>query len=368
MRRRQVWAQNIFGFSFSALYAVNMLIHIAIWKTPFWDILANMVWPAATVGSLYYLGWERKMCFMKSVRWPVLWNALTVVSATVLCWFFHDEDDIGLVTSMLPVFVLCWVPYLYDRNVGHAMAAVVITGLLLIVLSSLLPYNTAAIVVIAITTIGILWAFPSLDWRYCLTDETSEGEGLRRKRLIASLAFLTILFVMANTPLLKDAFELAAMGRPSLGSSAYWNDQCQLVFFRANWVGAARMEFGPNSFRDRAFTAILAHYGWLAFGCVMILVVMILLSGGYLAAKRFHIQKFYIVGSYSLMALQIIGSLITCCGYDSLLFAEVTPLMSDQFLTNTAFLLTCAIVLPPKQKRIREDEDIWARLLSIPLS
>jgi hypothetical protein len=220
-----------------------------------------------------------------------------------------------------------------------------------VVTLSFLEYNISGILVVVVTTVALLWAFRSISWVY-------DAQNLTRKCTIATAVFLiavTALVIFA--PPIRENLKLVTLGgRPSLGSSAYENSQCTLLFEQANLLGLADIEIYPYSFFNRTFAAMLANYGWIPYILFVLTATTMLLSGGYLTMKQFGIQKFYVVGAYCIFAMQVIGCFVTSCGWDRLLFPEMMPLMTNDPLLNVVYLLCCSLIVQVKQIPIEDDE------------
>lgn len=345
-------ANIIFLISAGLLYLLNVVLHIFLWQTSFNEIVVNMVLPLLSIVALWYMGWQMKLCpFMhKRVRHPIVWNTVLAMLTVGICIFFHDNMQIDPVPAIVPVYMLSSIPYIYgsSKEPSVAMTAIGCTSLFFVVTLSFLEYNSALFVII-VATVALIWAFRSMDWVY-------DAENLTCKCAIATAVFLIVFAMIAIfTPHIRENFTLVDLGgRPSLGSAHYENQQCMRLFQKAKLLGAAEMEVYRYSFYDRPFAAVLANYGWIPYVLFLVAALSMLISGGYITKKRYHIQKFYLVGAYCL-ALQMIGCFAGSCGWDMLLFPEMMPLMGDEMLINSTYLLCCSLILPVKQISISKE-------------
>lgn len=357
--KRTKVANTIFLISASLIYLLNVLMHVFLWKTAWDDIVVNIVLPLASTVALWCISGQMKFCpFMqKRVHHPIAWNIGLAMATVLICMFFHDDMQINPVPAILPVYMLSSIPYLYGgtKEPAVAITAISCTSLFFVATLSFLEYNISALFVIIVATVALFWAFRSMVWVY-------DAENLTRKCAIATAAFLLAVTMFAIfAPPIKENFALAAMGgRPSLGSSHYENQQCVLLFQKANFFGAADMEIYRYSFYDRPFAAVLANYGWISYILFALTALMMLLCGGYLAKRRFHIQKFYIITAYCLIACQVIGSFVTSCGWDRLLFPETMPLMGNDLLLNGTYLFLCSLIVQVKQVTMEDDQEEFA--------
>lgn len=357
--KRMGAANTLFIISAGLIYLLNVLMHIFLWRTSLDDIVVSIVLPLASTVALWYMSWQLKFCpFMhKRVRHPIGWNIVLAMLTVGICMCFHDDMEINPVLAILPVYMLSSIPYIYgsSKEPAVAMTAIGCTSLFFVATLSFLEYNISALFVIIVATVALFWAFRSMDWVY-------DAENMTRKCAGATAVFLLAVAMIAifASPIGENLVLVALGGRPSLGSSHYENQQCMRLFQKANLLSAADMEIYRYSFYERPFAAVLANYGWIPYVLFLAAALTVLVSGGYITKKRFHIQKFYLVGAYCLLALQMIGCFASSCGLDMLLFPETMPLMGNDLLLNGTYLFFCSLIVRVKQVTMEDDKEEFA--------
>jgi len=360
-RRRK--AHTIACFTFVAaigvLYLTNILMRALVYHDSLWELLRDFAAPIVIVSVIYAVDWKynfstKLICdYLPSV-------SMTALCAPVIAFFLAvvsydpNNDSIDINISFLAMLSMCTAPYAL-RNVQRACCAIVSEAILFVLLAVQLGNNVAAMVSIISVAATLLVCLPKLKWF------NGDEEYVRIKTFVALLILffgvMTILLIESTGVI--DSIVICSFGRPGLGSSRTINAECFAMLKNARIMGSASCNYPmDNIFSNRVYTHILGLSGWLGVFPVIIATVLMITSGIYVSRRSIRVQHYVAVSSLTIIIVQSVAYVLMCCGWDELLFPELSPFLDGGIYTNTVFLLMAACILPPKQKRLLSEEEI----------
>ena len=65
----------------------------------------------------------------------------------------------------------------------------------------------------------------------------------------------------------------------------------------------------------------------------------------------------YVVAALALLASQMVGYIIKCCGFEGFQTPRIMPLMINDTVTNLVYLVMVALILPPQFSLISDPDD-----------
>ena len=139
----------------------------------------------------------------------------------------------------------------------------------------------------------------------------------------------------------------------------YVNDFCAGLFEEARLFGSVELKYGIDPYYKWNLAGVLARWGYVAWGTILAVCALMLITGGILVTYRIQ-HRFYAVGAYVLLAVQMVGHIVSCCGYEGFRTPRVMPLMADTLITNLGYLVMAVLILPPQLMNLfkpTEDEE-----------
>ena len=65
----------------------------------------------------------------------------------------------------------------------------------------------------------------------------------------------------------------------------------------------------------------------------------------------------YVVAALALLASQMVGYIIKCCGFEGFQTPRIMPLMINDTVTNLVYLVMVVLILPPQFSLISDPDD-----------
>lgn len=353
MKRRQnrrSIACYVFLAAIGILYITNFTMDAFVYHADALDFLVDFVLPMLAVIGIYVM--EARSHFLSRLLYThipkvkLLAVCAPVVAVLISCLVYSPyADAVDFTITVLAIAAMCIAPYAL-RNIQHACLAITVEALGFVVIAANLGNNSAAMVTIAVAALVLIFCLPKLDWLMGKEDHLYAKATVAAVTLISGLG---LLFLTEGSGVAK-AFLTSAAGRPGLGSSAFVNQQCANLLTRANFVGAAPLEGAADGlFANRVLSCLLAQGGWLAVLPVLLALVLLITSGIYLCCRNNDTHYYVQVSSLTVMAVQAVGYILMCAGWDKLLFPEFCPLLDGGLCVNTLFLLMAVCILPPRR-------------------
>lgn len=364
-RHRNTHAIACYTFiaAIGVLYLTNFVMRAFVYHDTFWELLRDFAAPLAIVSVIYAVDWT------KNYSTKFICNQLPAVSMTAICApiiaafysvisYKPHNDTIDINISLFAMLSMCTAPYAF-KNVQKACYAIVAEALLFVLLAVHLGNNVASMVTVVCVAVTLLLSLPKLKW--FIGDEKYP----RTKSCIALFMLIYgvyILILLENTGVL-ESIAICSFGRPGLGSSTTVNTQCFAMLANAKLWGSTAIKYPmDNIFENRVFTYILGMSGWAGVFPVIVADLLMIASGIYLSCKSTRVQHYFAVSFLAIIIVQSVAYVLMCCGWDELLFPEISPFLDGGIYVNTVFLLMEACILPPKQKRPFSKEEIEKRI------
>lgn len=360
-RRRKTHTIACYTFivAIGVLYLTNFVMRAFVYHDTLWVLLRDFAGPIAIVAVIYSLDWTN------NYSTKFICDQLPAVSMTAICApliaaflsvlsYEPRNDAIDINISFFAMLSMCTAPYAF-RNVQKACCAIVVEAILFVLLAVQLGNNVAAMVTVICVAATLLFSLPKLEWF------NGNEKNVRIKTYIALLmlicGFFTVMLI-ENTGVI-ESIVICSFGRPGLGSSTTVNTECFAMITNAKLLGGTVIDYPmDNIFSNRVFTHILGLAGWVGVFPIIIATLLMITSGIYLSRRSIRVQHYVAVSSLAIIIVQSIAYLLMCCGWDELLFPELSPFLDGGIYVNTVFLLMAACILPPKQKHLFTDEEI----------
>lgn len=354
--RRQRIAYFVFIAAIGILYITNLVVRTFVYGDDVLELLRDFAVPLAIASCVFAVKW-RTTCsfdllytFVPKIKLLAILAPLIVVLASYFI-FDPNKDSIDFNITVLAMTSMCITPYVL-RNVPRTCIAIVIQTVVFILLAANLGNNTAAAVTIICIAAVLICYIKKLTW-------INGKEKHVIAKVIVALIILwaaSLLLIVIPATGVARAFYISSLGRPGLGSSATVNQQCANMLASASFVGSTPIDYpADNIFANRVVTYILSQGGWLAVAPILLALVLVITSGIYLCRKSISIQYYISISCLTVIAVQIVGYLLMCAGWDALLFPELCPFLNGGCYANTIFLLMSVCILPQRPMKLWDD-------------
>ena len=335
------------GFS----YCANFLIQAVVYQDSFWDLFFHFACPICAVVCLYIVECEKGylsgfLC-RQLPKAPIVAYAAPVIAALV--GYIYCEKGISIL--LLSTLAMAIAPYAFRYCVEKALCLIVVEAVGFILLAVRLEDNISAMVVAFVVAAVLISAIPKLQWFH------REKYVKQKSRVaLAMLICAVLLLFFIEDSGVQEAIIARSAGRPGLGSSLATDRICREVLANAKWIGAADVNYAIESVCvNRLFTLVLGTCGWLGVLPLLIACVLVISSGIYICRKSIRTRRYLAVAFMTLIAVQMISYILLCVGID-LFFPEICPFFGEYFM-NIAFLIMAMIILPPKKKKIMQNNE-----------
>ncbi len=349
--RRHKIASWTFAAAISLLYLANLAIRIFVFEDSAWELVCNFLFPPVVA----FCFWGLDRMYRVSTRLFGIYipkfkilalcaPAIAALLSIMACGHTYDWVDFNII--LLGAGSMCLTVYALS-NAQHASIAIVVQAAGFVWLAARLDYNTAAMVSIPAIALVLLFCIPMWHrkdysrWQHWVTAALSA---------VALLSIFFLLLILEETQV-RNAFWIASMGRPGLGSTTWVAQECSRMLTEARFVGAVPLDYDPaNIFSHRVLAYILSQGGWLALIPVLLALILMISSGIYLCHRNMTFGYFASVASMAVIAFQTVGYLLTCIGWDELVFCEISPFLDGGYLVNTVFFMMALCILSPRLK------------------
>ena len=362
MRRRDL-AHRCACYTFIAaivvLFMTNFAMRTFVYHDTCLELFRDFIFPVVIVALIYSLDWTQnyttKFIWDQLPAVPMTALATPVVAAFFVCLSYEPyQDSVDYNITLLAATAMTTAPYAL-KNVQNACCAIVAEAIGFILLAAQLGHNVAAMVTILWVAAMLIFALPKLEWF------NGNEEYIKEKTYIALVMLICAAFtlVFIEETRVMESIVICSLGRPGLGSSAAVNDACSDMIINAKWCGSTECLYPMESIvSNRVFAYILCAVGWVGVVPLLLTVALMIASGIYISRRSIRIQHYFAVVFLTIIGVQTIGYIFMCIGWDELLFPEMCPFLDGGFFLNTVFLYMAAKILPPKQKKLLDDEEM----------
>lgn len=362
MRRRSA-AHRFVCYAFIAaiavLYIANFTMRAFVYHDTLVELLRDFVCPVAIVAAVYALDWKNgyttKFICNQLPAVPLTALAGPVVAAFFACLSYEPyRDTVDYNITILASLAMVMAPYAF-RNVPKACCAIVMEAIGFVFLAARLGHNVSAMQTILWVAAMLILALPKLEWF------NGDEAFIKEKTYIALVMLICAAFtlVFIEDTRVMESIVICSFGRPGLHSSAAVNQACSDMIINAKWVGRTECMYPMESiFANRVCTYILGAVGWVGVVPILLAEVVMIVSGIYILKRSIRVSHYLAVSYLTLISVQTFGYLFACFGWDELLFPEMCPFLDGGIFLNAVYLYMATKILPPKQKKLLDDEEM----------